>query len=89
MILAVMVRGILAHTGRSQVASKTTVTLYALLQTAALLRVAAAFLPDAHALLIGASGAAWTVSFVIFALTYGHRLTEPRVGRVQAKCRAT
>lgn len=84
MILAVMVRAILAHTGRPQVASPATVTLYALLQTAVLLRVTAAFLPDAR-ILLSASGVSWTASFGLFVLVYGRHLIQPRVARAGAK----
>jgi uncharacterized protein involved in response to NO len=81
MTLAVMIRAVLAHTGRSQVAGKSTVILYGLLQAAALLRVATAFLPDAHTLLIGMSGAAWSVTFATFALVHGRCLIRPRIGQ--------
>ena len=85
MILAVMVRAILAHTGRAQVAGAATVTLYALLQSAILLRVAAAFLPDAHLILVQASGAAWICSFATFAFVYGRYLIQRRASRAGTK----
>jgi uncharacterized protein involved in response to NO len=84
MIQAVMVRAILAHTGRAQVAGTATATLYALLQSAVLLRVAAAFLPDAHRILLEASGTSWIGSFTMFALVYGRYLIQEGRGRAES-----
>jgi uncharacterized protein involved in response to NO len=81
MIPGVMARATLAYTGRSQVAGRATVALYVMLQGAALLRVAAAFLPEAHAPLVSAGGIAWIVAFSMFALLYGPFLLQPRVRR--------
>lgn len=78
MILAVMVRATLAHTGRAQVAGSGTVMLYLSAHAAALLRVAAACLPGAYSALLSASGAAWIAAFSLFGLIYGPCLLRPR-----------
>ena len=74
MILAIMARAILAYAGGGQTAGTPIVGACALVQVSALLRVAAAFLPDAHIILVGASGAAWIAAFGAFALSLGSRL---------------
>ncbi|HEX6118411.1 MAG TPA: NnrS family protein, partial [Dongiaceae bacterium] len=71
MILAVMVRATLAHTGRPQVAGTGTGTLYLLAHAAALLRVGAACLPSSYPVLLPASGIAWIAAYSLFALIYG------------------
>ena len=78
MILAVMSRATLAYSGGPQQAGPAIVGAIGLLQLAALLRVAAAFLPDAPMLLVGTSGAAWTLAFVAFTLGLGPRLLRVR-----------
>ena len=44
--------------------------------TAALVRIAAAFVPDL--LLIQIAGGAWSAAFLGFALAYGAALTRPK-----------
>lgn len=78
MILAVMVRATLAHTGRAQIVGAGTGTLYLFAHAAALLRVVAAFLPGSYSVLLLASGAAWITAFSLFGLIYGPCLLQPR-----------
>jgi uncharacterized protein involved in response to NO len=78
MILAVMVRATLAHTGRAQIVGAGTGTLYLLAHAAALLRVVAACLPGSYSVLLPASGAAWITAFSLFGLIYGPCLLRPR-----------
>src|SRR6185295_13290945 len=78
MILAVMSRATLAYSGGPQQAGPAIVGAIGLLQIAALLRVTAAFLPDARMLLLGASGAAWTLAFAAFTFSLGPRLFKAR-----------
>lgn len=78
MIAAVMTRAILAYSGGPQHAGPMICGALALLQAAALLRVAAAFLPHAGIPLLGTSGAAWTMAFVMLSLSIGRRLLAPR-----------
>ncbi len=78
MILAVMTRATLGHTGRALVASPATVAAYGLLLAAALLRgVAAPLLPDP---LPGLAAAAlcWVAAFVLFLAAYAPMLVGPR-----------
>jgi uncharacterized protein involved in response to NO len=78
MIVAVMTRAILAYGGGRQQAGPAICGALALLQAAALLRVAAAFAPQSGMPLLAASGAAWTMSFVTLSVSVGRRLLEPR-----------
>jgi uncharacterized protein involved in response to NO len=78
MILAVMTRAILGHTGRALHADAATITLFALVGTAAVLRMAAAWSIDAQADLIEFSGLAWIGAFALFLAKYGPMLVAPR-----------
>jgi uncharacterized protein involved in response to NO len=77
MIAAVMTRASRGHTGNPLSADRATVIFYALINGAALLRVAAGLdlLPR---LLIGLSAAAWIAAFAIFILRYAPMLTRRR-----------
>lgn len=77
MTLAIMTRASLGHTGHELTAGPLTQTVYAAILIAALLRIAAAFAPDAIALL-HAAGAAWIAAFWAFVATYGPLLLRPR-----------
>lgn len=78
MIVAVMTRASLGHTGRALEAGRPIQVAYLLLGAAVVVRVfgAAAGLPYATALAIAA--AAWAGSFALFALVYGPILVGPR-----------
>jgi uncharacterized protein involved in response to NO len=78
MTLAVMTRATRGHTGQPVTAPAGTVVIYALIATAALTRIVAAFAPDWSMTLLAASGAAWTAGFVLFILLYGPLLMSPR-----------
>ncbi|HXA23347.1 MAG TPA: NnrS family protein [Acetobacteraceae bacterium] len=78
MILAVMTRAILGHTGRALHADAATITLYALVSASALLRIAAAWSIEAQADLIEFSGLAWIGAFALFLAKYGPMLVAPR-----------
>jgi uncharacterized protein involved in response to NO len=77
MTLAIMTRASLGHTGQNLAAGPLTQAIYAAVVIAALLRIAAAFAPNAVALL-HAAGAAWIVAFWAFAVSYGPLLLRPR-----------
>jgi uncharacterized protein involved in response to NO len=78
MILAVMTRATLGHTGRALVASPTTVAAYLLLLAAALLRgFVAAIEADPLPGLVAAA-ACWVSAFVLFLLAYAPMLVGPR-----------
>lgn len=80
MILAVMSRASLGHTGRPLTASPTTAAAYVLVSVAAALRVfgAAAF-PQLYNEVMLAAGLAWIAAFVIFTAVFAPILTRPRV----------
>jgi uncharacterized protein involved in response to NO len=80
MILAVMTRVGLGHTGRPLVLPRGAVGSYALVHAGALARVGAAFAPgpvQASLLLVG--GLLWAAAFGLFAVLYAPILTGPRV----------
>ena len=78
MLLAVMSRAALGHTGRSLRAHMPTVGAYVLISVAAVLRVAAALIPTAYMDLLIASGTAWTVGFTLFLWIYAPILVMSR-----------
>jgi uncharacterized protein involved in response to NO len=80
MILAVMTRAILGHTGRALVASRPTMAIYALITLGALIRVAVPF--GMLEYMSGMEWAAlmWAGAFVLFLATYGPILFAPSRG---------
>lgn len=78
MTIAVMTRASLGHTGRPLVASPATQGLYIAVVTAALARVCASIEPSHAEVLFLVAGAAWTIAFLGFALTYGPLLCAAR-----------
>jgi len=81
MIMAVMTRATLGHTGHALHADRATVALYAAIILAALTRIAAAFLPELTMTLLMISGALWCAGFLGFAVVYGRYLVRPKPGR--------
>lgn len=79
MILGVMTRVSLGHTGRQLVLPRGVVAAYVLLTGAALLRVFGAVLPAVeYAWTIAASAALWAAGFATFLWQYGPILWRPR-----------
>jgi uncharacterized protein involved in response to NO len=78
MLLAVMSRAGLGHTGRALRAHPATVVSYVLVSIAALLRITASLLPELYSKLLVGSGIAWTLAFVLFLFVYGPILTTAR-----------
>jgi uncharacterized protein involved in response to NO len=79
MIVAVMTRVALGHTGRPLVALPGTTAIYALVAAGALVRVVAPFVWPMHAL--GAwtvAGLLWSAGFGLFLARYGPILVQPR-----------
>lgn len=77
MILAVMSRASLGHTGRDLVAAKPTVLAYILLTIATLVRVAAPAVGEmSHAYAV--AGGLWVIAFALFTLVYTPILVLPR-----------
>ena len=78
MLLAVMSRAALGHTGRPLNAHALTGGAYALISVAAVLRVAAALIPTAYMDLLIASGITCAVGFALFLCVYAPILVMPR-----------
>lgn len=78
MILAVMTRATLGHTGRLLRASVGTQCLYAAVIAAAVLRVCASIEPAHMEGLLALAGAGWTFAFLGFAALFGRALCTPR-----------
>jgi len=83
MILAVMTRASLGHTGRNLKASPLTVLVYALVTGGALLRVATALGLIDYAVGIDVAGFSWGGAFLLFLVAYAPVLWRPRLGEVR------
>lgn len=79
MIVAIMSRASLGHTGRALHASRPVVVAYALITTGTVLRVFGPLLPVDAVPLIAASGFIWAAGFAVFAIAYLPILVGPRV----------
>lgn len=80
MILAVMTRASLGHTGRELRASGATVAVYVLVTVGAVLRVAAPLGYAEYTLAMQLSALAWGAALLMFLLAYGPILFRPRLG---------
>jgi uncharacterized protein involved in response to NO len=80
MILAVMSRASLGHTGRRIIAPAAIVAAYRLVSLAAHLRVLGPLIfPDHQGPILVVAAAAWISAFLLFIVVYGPILTTPRV----------
>jgi uncharacterized protein involved in response to NO len=79
MMLAVMSRASLGHTGRAVRAHPLTVAAYIFVGAAALLRVGTAVLPDFQMALLTAAAATWIAAFALFLTVYAPILVSQRV----------
>lgn len=81
MVLAVMSRASLGHTGRPLVAPRPIVAAYVLVSVAAALRAfGPVVLPQAYYEIMLVAGLAWLAAFTLFTLVYFPILTAARVG---------
>jgi uncharacterized protein involved in response to NO len=80
MILAVMSRASLGHTGRDLVASPATVASYACVTVGALLRVAASIGLGDYSVMLDIAGTFWGLALLLFAVAYAPILWSARVG---------
>jgi uncharacterized protein involved in response to NO len=80
MILAVMSRASLGHTGRDLVASPATVASYACVTVGALLRVAASIGLGDYSVMLDIAGTFWGLALLLFAVVYAPILWSARVG---------
>lgn len=80
MILAMMARVSLGHTGRQLSPPDLMVAGFAIIQIAAGLRVFGPWLfPEQHLFWMVASGSLWVMAMLIFVVTYGPMLIRPRM----------
>jgi len=79
MILAVMTRASLGHTGRELRADGWTVAIYAAITTSAVLRVAAPIGIGDYTMLMEVAGVLWLVAYGLFVSAYGPILLSPRI----------
>jgi uncharacterized protein involved in response to NO len=84
MILAVMTRATLGHTGRELKASLPTVGIYVLVTVGALLRVAAPLGYGDYTVAMQVSALAWGGALLLFLLAYGPILWRPRLCEAKA-----
>ena len=80
LIIGMMTRTTLGHTGRRMAAGWPERAMYALIQAGAVTRVGAGLAPlEWRSALLGASGVCWTLSFALFLAVYGPYLWQARV----------
>ena len=80
LMLAMMMRSSLGHTGRPLVASRWDMTAFLLLQLGTIIRVFASItVGDSYRSWIVVSGAIWLSAFLIFAARYLPMLSRPRI----------
>jgi uncharacterized protein involved in response to NO len=80
MIIGMITRTALGHTGRPLAAGRAEVAAYALVHLAAALRLLAVLAPQlGYVALLGASGVCWAGAFLVYFATYLPRLMAPRV----------
>ena len=78
MILAVMPRVTLGHTGRELMANRATVAVFVLINAAAIARVCASWHTEFMTIMLFVSGACWIAAFGLFELVYGPMLLTRR-----------
>ena len=79
MVIAVMSRAALGHSGRELIASPAMVLAYGLVSVGAALRVAAPLWPDAMSGLIDLGGGLWSLAWLIFVVVHLPIVVRPRV----------
>jgi uncharacterized protein involved in response to NO len=80
MILAVMTRASLGHTGRALAAGPATVAAFVLVTGGAIVRIAASLGVLEYRTGLAIAGASWGGAFLLFATAYAPVLFNPRVG---------
>ncbi len=80
MILAVMSRASLGHTGRELTAAPITIVAYACVTAGAVLRVLASLGMGSYAGLLEIAGATWGAAMLLFVIAYRAVLWGPRLG---------
>lgn len=83
MILAVMSRASLGHTGRNLTASPATVAAYGCVTIGAVVRVIASLGIGPYAIMLDVAGAFWGAALLLFLIVYRPILWSPRVGEAR------
>jgi uncharacterized protein involved in response to NO len=81
MILGVMPRVTLGHTGRDLTTNRATVIVFVLINAAAISRVAASWNTADMAVLLALSAGCWVAAFALFEIAYGPMLLTRRAER--------
>jgi uncharacterized protein involved in response to NO len=80
LMIAMMTRSALGHSGRPLIAGPAEIAAFVLLQLSAIVRVLAApILPGAYREAMVVTGVLWTLAFVVFLVRYWPILTRPRI----------
>jgi len=80
LMIAMMTRSALGHSGRPLAAGPAEIAVFVLLQLSAIVRVLAApVIPGAYREAMIVAGVLWTLAFVVFLLRYWPILTRPRI----------
>jgi len=80
LMVAMMMRSALGHSGRALVAGPAEISAFVLLQLSAAVRVlAASVVPGAYQEAMIVAGSLWTLAFAVFLLRYWPILTRPRI----------
>lgn len=80
LMLAMMMRSTLGHTGRALEAGNMDMAMYLLLQLAAILRVTAGLFPASYyGTMVIISGSFWALAFAMFVVRYAPMLFRPRI----------
>lgn len=79
MMLAMMTRATLGHTGRPLTADRVTTVIYLLVLAAVVMRVGAGFAPALYLTFIAWSAVAWIGAFGLYVATYAPKLCRPKV----------
>jgi uncharacterized protein involved in response to NO len=80
LMIAMMTRSALGHSGRPLVAGPAEIAVFVLLQLSAIVRVLAApIMPGAYREAMVVTGILWTAAFAVFLLRYWPILTRPRI----------
>lgn len=82
MILAVMSRASLGHTGRPLVARPGTIAAFVLVTVAAIVRVLAALPLGEASMMLAVAGISWLGAFALFLVTYVPVLCGPRIDSI-------
>ena len=80
MVLAIMTRASLGHTGRALKASRATTVAYVCVTIGAVLRVAASLGIAGYAAILDIAGALWGAGLLVFAIAYARVLWTERLG---------